>query len=139
MNGRDLDTLSLADLETRLARARASAGDKKPGAVGRLQRVARDGAPLVASYEEQRLWFLSQLSSHGYHVALAWRLVGALNREALRRALNRIVDRHESLRTTFEFVDGELLRRIAPEGLELTLTEHDLRGSADVSVALEEL
>ncbi|ONI88959.1 non-ribosomal peptide synthetase [Actinosynnema sp. ALI-1.44] len=64
---------------------------------------------LPLSYAQQRLWFLHEFApdSTEYVTPLAVRLRGELDREALSRALNRLVDRHESLRTTFESVDGK--------------------------------
>ena len=57
---------------------------------------------------------------------------GELDRAALRRALDRIVARHEALRTTFAVVDGEPVQRIAPaEESPFHLVEHDLRGAAE--------
>ena len=49
---------------------------------------------------------------------------------ALRRALDRMVERHEALRTTFEQMDGEAVQRIARlEESSFHLVEHDLQGA----------
>ena len=79
-----------------------------------IARVDRD-APLRLSFAQQRLWFLSQMEgvSEAYHVPLGVRLRGELDHAALRRALDALVSRHESLRTTFAAVDGEPVQRIA--------------------------
>src|SRR5262245_29549016 len=60
-----------------------------------------NGVPL--SFAQQRLWFLSQFeeASRAYHISGGLRLTGDLDRDALRRALDQIVARHEVLRTTF--------------------------------------
>ncbi|RAP57228.1 non-ribosomal peptide synthetase [Oleiagrimonas sp. MCCC 1A03011] len=67
------------------------------------------------SFAQQRLWFLAQVegASEAYHLAFGWKLRGALDAEALRRALDGIVARHESLRTTFVEVDGKPMQCIA--------------------------
>ena len=53
---------------------------------------------------------------------------GALDAGALRRALDRIVVRHEVLRTTFAVVEGEPVQRIQPvEQARFELREEDLR------------
>ena len=48
------------------------------------------------SFAQQRLWFLAQLrgASEAYHISSALRLVGSLDGFAVRRALDRIVQRH---------------------------------------------
>ncbi|MFC5475604.1 non-ribosomal peptide synthase/polyketide synthase [Paraherbaspirillum soli] len=94
--------------------------------------VARDGL-LPLSLAQQRLWFLSQMPgvSETYHVPGVLRLQGRLDRVALRRALDRIVARHEVLRTRFELVGGEPCQRIAAADQGFTLIEHDLSKQAD--------
>ncbi|WP_161795474.1 condensation domain-containing protein [Xanthomonas sp. MUS 060] len=74
-------------------------------------------APRVLSFAQQRLWFLSQFEgvSQAYHISGGLRLRGVLDAQALRRALDRIVARHASLRTTFALVDGQALQQIADE------------------------
>ena len=76
-------------------------------------RVTRDSAPL--SFAQQRLWFLNQLEpmSPVYNESRAIRLRGHLDVSALQRALDRIVARHEVLRTNFVTVDGNPQQRIA--------------------------
>ncbi len=86
---------------------------------------------LPLSFEQERLWFLSQLdprASRAYHVPIALPMKGRLDVAALRRALDAIVARHEALRTTFVAVDGAPVQRIGPPSTGLPLIEHDLRG-----------
>ncbi|MBZ4409176.1 amino acid adenylation domain-containing protein [Myxococcus sp. XM-1-1-1] len=69
---------------------------------GLIPRRTRDTAPPL-SFAQERLWFLSQLHEQQgvYNMPFALRLDGELDAEALRARLQRLVDRHESLRTTF--------------------------------------
>jgi hypothetical protein len=62
------------------------------------------------------LWFIDQLegASVEYNMPQALRLRGELNIEALGRAVNTIVERHESLRTHFVAIDGEPMQIIVP-------------------------
>src|SRR5205823_1453194 len=71
---------------------------------------------LPLSYAQQRLWFLDQLQpgNSSYNIALALRLTGPLELEALEHSLNQIVDRHEALRTTFVAQEGRPQQVIAP-------------------------
>jgi acyl carrier protein len=92
-----------------------------------LQRVSRS-AKLPLSFAQQRLWFLDQLEpdSPFYNVAQVIHIKGDLKVELLKAALNAIVSRHESLRTSFVAVNGAPRQAIAemvePEFLLKDLT-----------------
>ncbi|AGL16472.1 non-ribosomal peptide synthetase [Actinoplanes sp. N902-109] len=79
----------------------------------RLRPVDRDG-PLAASFAQQRLWLLQQITpdSNAYNLPLVQRLRGALDPALLSRALSLVVRRHEALRTVFDAEDGEPRQRI---------------------------
>src|SRR5579864_6019784 len=97
---------------------------------------------LPLSYAQQRLWFLAQMKgvSEAYHISFGVRLLGKLERQALGLALDRLVQRHEALRTTFQVVDGEAVQRIASvEESRFSLQEHDLRQAADAEVEVRQL
>ena len=94
-----------------------------------IEPASREGrVPL--SFAQQRLWFLAQLADLGsaYHIHRRLRLRGTLDRDALGKALDGIVARHEALRTTFAQVDGVPEQRIAPADTRFHLVEHDLGG-----------
>ncbi|MFC0106253.1 amino acid adenylation domain-containing protein [Kibdelosporangium aridum] len=73
----------------------------------------RDG-DLPLSFAQQRLWFLDEFSpgSAEYNSCSGLRLTGKLDVEVLGDALNALVERHESLRTTFDSVDGHGVQRV---------------------------
>ncbi|MGW3678932.1 non-ribosomal peptide synthase/polyketide synthase [Streptomyces prasinus] len=73
--------------------------------------------PVPLSSAQRRLWFLDDLTDGGteYHTGVALRLRGPLDTPALRRALNRLAARHDSLRTTFATVDGQGVQLVGPE------------------------
>jgi amino acid adenylation domain-containing protein len=77
-------------------------------ALASIPRAPRDGS-LVASFAQERLWFLSQLDPGAatYNVQIVLRLRGALQAPCLASSLVELVMRHEVLRTTFEEVDGQ--------------------------------
>jgi len=83
-----------------------------------LVRVPREGdhGDLPLSFAQERLWFLHRLApeSPAYNMPAAIRLSGDLDPAALERVLQEIVQRHETLRTTFPEVDGEPRQRIHP-------------------------
>ncbi len=114
---------------------------KSPHPSGRIQRTPRDGK-LPLSFAQQRLWFLAQMEGAGkaYHVPLVLRLKGALDHAVLRRALDRVVARHEALRTTFTVQDGEPVQWIRPvEESRILLAEDDLRATEDAAEETDRL
>lgn len=91
--------------------------------------VDREG-PLALSFAQQRLWFLDQLdptASAAYHMPASLVLRGSLDYNALKAALDRLVARHESLRTTFRRDGEQPVQVIAPADCGFSLVEHDLR------------
>jgi amino acid adenylation domain-containing protein len=133
--------LSNAELLALLELAEASAPVQAAPKVSQIEPADRSG-PLPLSFAQWRLWFLDQLGIPGaiYHIPTYLPLRGELDRDALVRALDRIVARHEALRTTFTEVDGEQVQRIAPvEESPFQLAEHDLRGRAGVGPELRRL
>ncbi len=70
-----------------------------------------------ASFGQRRLWFLDQFEpdSPYYNIPSAFRLYGPFRLDVFKRAIQEIVDRHESIRTTFAASDGEPVQVIAPK------------------------
>ena len=67
------------------------------------------------------------------------RLRGQLHKGALQRALDRIVERHEALRTTFTAIEGVPVQRIADERSGFALLEQDLGEEADAEGAVSRI
>ncbi|TBF87874.1 non-ribosomal peptide synthetase, partial [Rhizobium leguminosarum] len=90
-------------------------------------RADRDG-PIGLSFAQQRLWFVAQLdgASQAYHMPAGLRLRGDLDEAALVRALDRIVYRHEVLRTRFVKAGDEPVQVIDPPGIGFALDKKDL-------------
>jgi amino acid adenylation domain-containing protein len=93
--------------------------------------VPRDG-DLPLSLAQERLWFVDRMEAGTatYHMPFFVRLEGELDEDAFRRALDELVRRHESLRTSFPLVDGAPVQRVAPPA-PAELTFYDLSDLRD--------
>ncbi|RKH50609.1 condensation domain-containing protein, partial [Corallococcus aberystwythensis] len=108
-------------VEALAGRLHGSTGPQAP----KLTRVAHDG-PRPLSFAQQRLWLLDQLQpgDASYNIPTALQLSGRVDVEALRRAFEALVQRHEALRTTFGQHQDQPIQIIhAPSGWELPLVD----------------
>ncbi|HWM88866.1 MAG TPA: MupA/Atu3671 family FMN-dependent luciferase-like monooxygenase, partial [Kofleriaceae bacterium] len=87
---------------------------------------------LPLSFAQQRLWYLDQLEpdNPAYNNPVALRLTGELDVDALERAIDEVVRRHEVLRTRIAVDGGSPAQQILPE-LHVPLERVDLSGVAD--------
>ncbi len=110
---------TIAGLADQIIQARTSTEQILP--------VPRDGT-LPLSFAQQRLWFLDQLQPNdpAYTIFAALELQGALDIPVLSASLNRLVARHEVLRTTFVLEEGQPVQLIK-DAESLPLPVIDLR------------
>ncbi|HEX2223477.1 MAG TPA: condensation domain-containing protein, partial [Thermoanaerobaculia bacterium] len=106
-----------------------------------IERVPRE--PLLPAAPYQRLLVLAQggLVSNAYNMPFSLHLRGPLDLPALFLAYAELLRRHESLRTTLCWQDGDLYQKIAQAVDAVTLPVVDLEGlpsarRRDVAVAL---
>lgn len=81
------------------------------------KRIEEDVFIFLASFAQQRLWFVEQLLPKAslYNIPLVFRLSGSLVRSQLHQSIQAIARRHEILRTTFDVVDAQLVQVVAPD------------------------
>ncbi|MCW8060868.1 condensation domain-containing protein, partial [Agrobacterium tumefaciens] len=95
-----------------------------------IQAIARrqdQGAPVPLTREQEALWFLWRLapSSIAYNVARTFQITGNVRLDVLRRAVERVVGRHEALRARFSEHDGVAHQSFLPTA-DFEWTEQDL-------------
>jgi hypothetical protein len=127
----------LAELAAQVDRAERETGAPLAAIAVRGARADADAdssaAPYVdraASLAQQRFWVLAQTRDAGaaYHIAAHWTIDGALDREALQRALDHVIGRHDAWRTTLvDDGDGIVMQRIHA-ALPVPIATVDLRG-----------
>src|SRR5690606_27991791 len=76
--------------------------------------------PLSSSQKRMYYSYEYDKGSIAYNVPMIVTLNGMLDKEKLRSVLNKLIQRHENLRTIFEFFEGELVQRILP-GIEFDI------------------
>ncbi|HEV2246785.1 MAG TPA: amino acid adenylation domain-containing protein [Terriglobia bacterium] len=99
---------------------------KSSGNVQRIERRTPLGtAPL--SFSQEQLWFLDHLTpgSTVYNMNDVVDFHGEYNAEAMRRAIQELVRRHEILRTEFSHSGGQPVQTVLPK-MDLPLGELDL-------------
>jgi amino acid adenylation domain-containing protein/FkbM family methyltransferase len=108
--------------------AATSAADKRAQVAALLRKRISQPKTVPLSFAQQRLWFFDQFEAGSalYNVFRAFRLVGTLDVTAFEQSLNAIVQRHETLRTTFAVINGQPAQVIAPT-LQIELAWHDLQ------------
>jgi amino acid adenylation domain-containing protein len=117
---------TVGELAQKVEEAGGGAGGPAGAREQPIVRVEREwGMPL--SFAQQRLWFLDQLEPGTplYNCPGAAHLRGELNVEALEASLNQMIERHESLRTTFATVDGQPVQVIS-DGWRLRLEAEEV-------------
>ena len=67
------------------------------------------------SYGQQALWFLQKLApqSAAYNIMRAARITPGVDPEVLERSLQKLVDRHPGLRTSFPLLEGKPVQQIS--------------------------
>ncbi|MCA1566085.1 MAG: amino acid adenylation domain-containing protein [Acidobacteria bacterium] len=89
-----------------------AAGGARPSAIRRVSHEE----PLPLSFAQQRLWFIDRMETGSpfYNMPVAILLTGRLDLPALERTLNEVIERHESLRTSFIVVDEQPMQFVNP-------------------------
>ena len=106
-----------------------------------IARVDRS-QPVPLSYSQQRMWFLWQMEpdSPAYNVGGMARLRGVLDVGRFEAALQALVMRHETLRTTFPSVDGVAYQKVAAQtGLRMDWQDFSALDEATRQQRLQQL
>jgi amino acid adenylation domain-containing protein len=136
-----LGDLSVARLAVELEAQLKSAGSGREGnaqAEAAPQSVAvpaPEGAGEPLSLGQQTIWFFYRLApeSPAYNVAAPLKVAGPLDPAALGRACAALVERHPSLRTTFDEEGGEPVQRVQAHA-SFSFEEVDAAGWGDEAV-----
>ncbi|NMZ01824.1 non-ribosomal peptide synthetase [Pseudomonas proteolytica] len=103
----------LGDFAEQVRLIQASGQRNQQTAIGKVDR----SQPVPLSYSQQRMWFLWQMEpdSPAYNVGGMARLRGVLDVGRFEAALQALIMRHETLRTTFPSIDGVARQKVAAQ------------------------
>jgi amino acid adenylation domain-containing protein len=115
------DTQTLAELALEISAVQ--------GLETRSQVVAmpRDGRAIVASFAQQRLWFIDQMegSSAHYNMPMAMQINGVFDENAAEKVFEQLITRHEALRTVYVGEQDQAMQIIRDE-FEFSMARYDL-------------
>ncbi len=105
---------------------RRQRGLRDAGGQGIQRRHDLSDAPL--SFDQERLWIIDRMAPglSVYNINWGVRLRGALDHDLIERSVNAVIQRHESLRTTYAEVAGRP-RQVIHERMAITLAVESLR------------
>jgi amino acid adenylation domain-containing protein len=125
--------VSLRDIFTYPSIAELAASIDRRGTSAELESIPHtaDAEHYPVSPAQRRLWVLAQIGgSAAYNMADSIRVRGPLNLNALEAATEALFRRHETLRTSFVEIGGELRQRVV-DSVDTVLALSDLSGRAD--------
>jgi len=128
----------LGDFVEQVRLIQASGQRNQQTAIGKVDR--RQPVPL--SYSQQRMWFLWQMepNSPAYNVGGMARLRGVLDVGRFEAALQALIMRHETLRTTFPSVDGVARQNVAAQSsVRMSWQDFSALHEAERQVRLQQL
>jgi amino acid adenylation domain-containing protein len=120
-----------ADLQQRLK-------TRRQGDTESIKPRSQDGAPIPLSFAQERLWFVDQLEpgNVAYNLLAQYQIPSPVDQVALQRVLDEIVQRHETLRTTFPVIDGKPAQAVSSR-LSVQIQVVDLRKQSEAAASDE--
>ncbi len=99
---------------------------------------AKEQEYYTLSSAQERLFMMQyiDLESESYNMTGVMRMVGKLKKQQFEQAFSRLIERHESLRTSFELVAGEPRQRIHPV-VEFKIEYHEAGSGKDENGKIE--
>ena len=104
--------------------------------------AAADVYAMPASVAQERFWLLANLSpgNPAFHMPACVRLAGPIEERLLEKSFQILIERHETLRTTFEVINKELAQIISPAlTFSLAITTLAEVAATDRETRLEQL
>jgi natural product biosynthesis luciferase-like monooxygenase protein len=112
---------------------KARAGSVRSAASSVIEGRNREWLALPMTETQKQLWYLSQTDGDNegaYHQSIILRMIGAFDMQAMQAAFQKLVNRHEALRTTFNR-RGEMQRIHQRIEIELPLVDYTGQESSE--------
>lgn len=110
-------------------------GEKSANSVPSIVPVAESAGGYPLSFAQERLWFLDRLETGNpaYNIAFGIRIKGNLDTARLETSLQAVVQRHETLRTSFCSVSGRSLQVVSPQ-VDVTLPVIEVDSEPEITI-----
>ena len=84
------------------------------------------------SAAQKRMYVLNQIDpqSIAYNITQVLKLDGEIDRKRLKEVMDQLIDRHETLRTSFELLNDQPVQRVHPQ-VDLKLDDLEFEGTGD--------
>ncbi len=109
-------------------------GNKTQDRTNHLDRLKNKDVVKIAplSSSQRGMWLIEQMQpgNYAYNLSIAFRLKGDLNFELLEKSFNKIIRRHEILRTSFDLINSEP-RQLIHSNLRLRIRKIYAEGKAE--------
>ncbi|MDY7534543.1 non-ribosomal peptide synthetase [Pseudomonas sp. Bout1] len=132
------DTSELGAFAEQVRLAQAMGQRNQQLAIGKVDR----SQPVPLSYSQQRMWFLWQMEpdSPAYNVGGMARLRGVLDVGRFEAALQALIMRHETLRTTFPSINGVAQQKVAAQtGVRMEWQDYSALNEAERQLRVQQL
>ncbi|MFT6856375.1 MAG: amino acid adenylation domain-containing protein, partial [Cyclobacteriaceae bacterium] len=118
-------------------RERKKKESSKTEPVKRIKKL-ETSEPSTLSHGQERLWLLEQLYPNQslYTYAHRYSIEGKANIELLKKSLEKVIERHEILRTIYEELNGQIVQ-VIKDNFELQVDDHALNQSDDAEEVIQ--
>ncbi len=119
--------------------ANLSESEKRTLLAKLLAKTGQSVQTFPLSFAQQRLWFIDQMEPEdcAYNIPVAVRLTGQLKVAVLEQSVNALIERHETLRTSFITIKGEPKQVVVPK-LTITIPLINLHGVEEEATVINQ-
>ena len=106
----------------------------------KVRKYQRTEDTLPMSFQQQRMWFIDELQggdSSNYNMCFAVKIIGKFNVDDAEKAIVKLVERHEILRTTYQSTEQFPVQVIGTDfDFKISRVDYNLKGNSPLDYNL---